>query len=310
MRWRARLTAVIVALMASPRKAVVGAGAALGATVIFAPAAGAATFTVTNLDPSGPGSLAQAVSDAEAASDADTIEFQPGLSGTVTLAGELAISNPVTIHGPGADDVTLDAHGASRVFNFGTTGPFEVTDLTLANGSAAGGGGAIVAEQRRDHAAQPGRQGLHHQRPGRRGTHQHRPEPPGRGHRLHLRPQQLESLRRRAHAQRLAHRVHATGGRGPDRGQYVHRQLDDRRWRRRMTLYDETSSVVVRNNVVSGKTSTSDGGGIFVEDVYGGIAADRGQHDRREHRRGKRAVASSLAETLNVPVTIHNNRSS
>ena len=77
---------------------------ALGATVFFAPAADAATFTVTNLDPSGPGSLAQAVSDAEAASDADTIEFQPGLSGTVTLAGELAISNPVTIHGPGADD--------------------------------------------------------------------------------------------------------------------------------------------------------------------------------------------------------------
>ena len=38
-------------------KLAAGAGAALGATVLFAPAADAATFTVTNTDDAGPGSL-------------------------------------------------------------------------------------------------------------------------------------------------------------------------------------------------------------------------------------------------------------
>ena len=45
----------------------------------------AATFTVTNLNDSGPGSLRQAILDANAAAGDDTIVFQSGLSGTITL---------------------------------------------------------------------------------------------------------------------------------------------------------------------------------------------------------------------------------
>lgn len=60
------------------------------------------TFTVTNLQDSGAGSLQQAVPDANANAGNDTIDLQ-GLSGTVTLTGELRISESVTITGAGAN---------------------------------------------------------------------------------------------------------------------------------------------------------------------------------------------------------------
>ena len=47
--------------------------------------AGAATFTVTNLNNSGPGSLRQAILDANVAAGDDDIVFQSGLSGQITL---------------------------------------------------------------------------------------------------------------------------------------------------------------------------------------------------------------------------------
>jgi hypothetical protein len=46
-----------------------------------APAAEAATFTVTNTNDSGAGSLRQAIEDANADTAADTIVFQAGVSG-------------------------------------------------------------------------------------------------------------------------------------------------------------------------------------------------------------------------------------
>ena len=52
---------------------------------MFAPAADAATFTVTNTNDSGAGSLRDAIDDANATSVPDTITFQTGLTGTITL---------------------------------------------------------------------------------------------------------------------------------------------------------------------------------------------------------------------------------
>ena len=70
--------------------------AALGAVS----AAQAATFTVTNLDDSGPGSLRDAIAQANATPDADTINF--AVTGTITLtSGSLPIEGgPLTIGGP------------------------------------------------------------------------------------------------------------------------------------------------------------------------------------------------------------------
>ena len=57
----------------------------------------AITITVTNLADNGTGSLRNAL---QAAENGDTIEFSPGLSGTIALtSGELLINQDVTIVG-------------------------------------------------------------------------------------------------------------------------------------------------------------------------------------------------------------------
>jgi len=66
----------------------------------------ATTITVTNINDSGPGSLRGAIA---AASDGDTIQFDPALKGqTITLtSGELLINNNLTITGPGPSQLTV-----------------------------------------------------------------------------------------------------------------------------------------------------------------------------------------------------------
>ena len=83
----------------------------------------AATFTVSNLNDSGAGSLRQAILDAEAAPDADTILFQSGLSGTIQLTtGHLQIDYSVNVQGPGANIITVSGGGtpARAVNRLGT----------------------------------------------------------------------------------------------------------------------------------------------------------------------------------------------
>jgi hypothetical protein len=66
----------------------------------------AATLTVTNTADSGPGSLRQALVDAN---DGETIQFDPALNGqTITLTSdELVIDRDITINGPGPDLLTV-----------------------------------------------------------------------------------------------------------------------------------------------------------------------------------------------------------
>ncbi|MEP7338913.1 MAG: hypothetical protein ABI977_14355, partial [Acidobacteriota bacterium] len=70
----------------------------------------------------------------------DTINFAPNVTGTITLtAGELMISQALTITGPGAGSLTISGNQASRVFNI-AAGNFDVTlsGLTIANGQVKG----------------------------------------------------------------------------------------------------------------------------------------------------------------------------
>src|SRR5215469_2866993 len=75
--------------------------------------------TVTNLTDHDPGSLRDAIATTPAGG---TVDFQAGLSGTITLAtGQLAINKDLTIAGPGADVITVSGNHASRVFDIGAT---------------------------------------------------------------------------------------------------------------------------------------------------------------------------------------------
>lgn len=81
---------------------------------------------------------------------ASTVTFDGTLSGgTISLGGtELAITDDVTINGLGADQLTIDAGGSSRVFNVddgnaGNQAVVAISGLTITGGGMAYRGGGI-----------------------------------------------------------------------------------------------------------------------------------------------------------------------
>jgi hypothetical protein len=101
----------------------------------------AANFTVSNLNNTGAGSLRQAILDANAAAGADTITFQGGLAGTITLGSALPVINgDLSITGLGAATITVSGNNANRIF-FVESGTVSISELTLVNGRATGGAG-------------------------------------------------------------------------------------------------------------------------------------------------------------------------
>jgi hypothetical protein len=104
-------------------------------------------ITVTNLNDSGPGSLRQALADAN---DRDTIDFV--VNGTISLtSGELIIDQNITISGPGSNSLTVRPSSGSffRVFNVMPSHSITIQSLTISFGYAgfAQGGGIFLDEQ-------------------------------------------------------------------------------------------------------------------------------------------------------------------
>ncbi len=90
----------------------------------------ATTIVVNNTNDNGPGSLRQALADAN---DGDTIDAT-GISGVITLTtGELLGDKSVTINGAGADLLAVDGNAASAVFHVTSIGPVTISDLTIRN---------------------------------------------------------------------------------------------------------------------------------------------------------------------------------
>jgi hypothetical protein len=101
-----------------------------------------AAYPVTSLlDNGGAGTLRAAITQANANPGADTIDF--AVTGTITLNGTQlpSITDDLTISGPGAASLTLDAHGASRVLQVNSGATVGLSGLTIVNGSAQNGGG-------------------------------------------------------------------------------------------------------------------------------------------------------------------------
>jgi hypothetical protein len=89
-----------------------------------------AAITVTNRNDSGPGSLHQALADAN---DGDTITF--AVSGAVTLTnGGLSITKNLTISGPGADQLSIDGSQGLLVFGIFPDKTAAISGLTVMNG--------------------------------------------------------------------------------------------------------------------------------------------------------------------------------
>jgi hypothetical protein len=106
----------------------------------------AVTITVMNTNDSGAGSLRAALT---SANDGDTIDFQAAVTGAVTLTtGQLIVDKSVAISGPGANNLTVDANHASRVFYVSPSTTVTISGLTITNGSFNGNGGGIY----NDHA--------------------------------------------------------------------------------------------------------------------------------------------------------------
>jgi len=104
-------------------------------------------FTVTNTFDAGPGSLRQAVLDANAGPGGDDITFS--VTGAITLGGVQlpTITGDLTITGPGANLLTVNANHQSRVLQVSAGSIVGLSGLTLANGKVGNpGGGGVLNE--------------------------------------------------------------------------------------------------------------------------------------------------------------------
>jgi hypothetical protein len=114
----------------------------LSACCLAAASAHANTITVTNTNDSGPGTLRQAIADAN---DGDTINAS-GVSGSIQLtAGELPVNKNVTINGPGADKLSVENAQLSRVFEIASDKIVAISALAIKRGEAIMGGGIYNA---------------------------------------------------------------------------------------------------------------------------------------------------------------------
>jgi hypothetical protein len=115
----------------------------IGLLFASAATAQAATFTVTNTNDSGEGSLRDSINQANAASSDDVITFDPAIFAaheTITLAGtELTILNngSLAINGPAAG-VTISGNDQSRVILIREGANATMSDLTITGGNGVG----------------------------------------------------------------------------------------------------------------------------------------------------------------------------
>jgi hypothetical protein len=235
------------------------AAVAIGTGAILAPSASAATFQVTTTADSGAGSLRQALVDANAAPDADTIVFAAGVTGQIALGSELLASEPTTIEGPGAGVLTLNGTDATRILSVNTSGAeVSISGLTFADGLTTGSGGALQSDNTaltiRDSVFTGNDAG-------------------GHGGAIHVNRGSLTMSGSRL-----------SGNTSNDYGGGLHVEylsapltVSDStitgntagRYGGGLSVYDQSAPIVVERTTLSGNAAiTGDGGGIWFEDVY------------------------------------------
>ncbi len=119
----------------------------LAAALVLMPAMAvrADDYTVTNTDANGPGSLRQAILDANSNPGPDAISFSPGVSGTIVLTAALpAIGDDLTITGPGAENLAISGDNAHRVISITASTAVTITNVTVRDGNPTDGNGGGI----------------------------------------------------------------------------------------------------------------------------------------------------------------------
>jgi len=120
----------------------------------------AGTYTVTNLQDSGPGSLRNAMLAVNGAAPGQQIIDATSVTGTITLASALPVvtAQGMTIIGPGPSNLTIDGAGHYQAFFIGvsvdaaqgyvyetTNSQISISGLTVAHALAQGGNAGVNA---------------------------------------------------------------------------------------------------------------------------------------------------------------------
>jgi predicted outer membrane repeat protein len=102
----------------------------------------ATTITVTNTNDSGPGSLRQALADAQ---DGDTINFDPSVNVVTLTSAELVITKSITISAsPQMVTVQRASQTEFRIFHVMPGHSVEIDGLTISGGHITGGNGGGI----------------------------------------------------------------------------------------------------------------------------------------------------------------------
>jgi hypothetical protein len=106
------------------------------------------SILVTNTNDSGAGSLRQAIIDANVNPGTDAINFQAGVTGTVTLLTALPdLSTSMFLNGPGANLLTTSGNGTFRLIKASSPGSnVMISGLSFTGGGAQAGANASVIE--------------------------------------------------------------------------------------------------------------------------------------------------------------------
>jgi len=110
-----------------------------------------AVFMVTSISDSGPGTLRDAITQANAAAGVDTIKFKLPTDSTLLLTtGPISITDSINITGPGAGKLTISGNNSSRIFEISdgtaTVKTATISGLSFVDGNGAAGG-AIFSEE-------------------------------------------------------------------------------------------------------------------------------------------------------------------
>ena len=101
-----------------------------------------AILIVSNSNDGGTGSLRQAVATSSPVDGGDIIRFASNVVGTITLtAGELTLTNNLSILGPGAKLLAINGNNSNPIFDI-LSGNISISGLTICSGRATGADGS------------------------------------------------------------------------------------------------------------------------------------------------------------------------